>query len=267
MKLKSAIIGFVKWIALVTYILVALSFVGNRSNMVTCSSINIEIADSLNNSFVTKSDVLKTIQKHNSNLIGIPIRMINTYEIEKQIANIQAVKNVDAFTTSDGKLNIRVNQRTPMVRIINRNGQSYYIDLEGQTLPLSRNYTSHVLVINGNITEPFEIGPNIKVMNWADKEINEQSPLICQLYDFAKFLHNDRFWKAQISQVYVASQNNIELIPRVGPHVVILGSLTDYETKLAKLKLFYQKALPDEGWNKYKTINLKYRNQIVCTKR
>jgi cell division protein FtsQ len=267
MNLKSAIFGFVKWVVLITYIFVALSFVSSRSSLVTCTSISIQIADSLSNSFVTKMDVLKTIEKHNSNLIGIPIKMINTHEIEQQIRNIQAVKSVDVYTTSNGKLNVRVDQRTPMVRIINRKGQSYYIDHEGQTLPLSNKYTSHVLVINGNITEPFEIGPNIKVMNWADKEIDEQSPLICRLYDFAKYINNDKFWKAQISQVYVVNSTNIELIPRVGPHVVILGNLNDYEIKLEKLKLFYEKALPEEGWNKYKTINLKYRNQIVCTKR
>jgi cell division protein FtsQ len=264
---KSAIFGFIKWVLLITYIAFSLAFVSSKSHLVTCTSINIEIVDSLNNLFVTKADVRRVVEKHNSNLIGIPIKMINTHKIEEQIANIQAVKSVDVYKTIDGKLNIRIDQRTPMVRIINRYGQSYYIDNEGQTLPLSNKYTSHVLIINGNIIEPFDIGPNVKVMSWAGKEINEQTPLICRLYDFAKFINNDQFWNAQIAQVYVGSPSNIELIPRVGPHTILLGSLDDYETKLAKLKLFYERALPEEGWNKYNQINLKYRNQIVCTKR
>jgi len=83
----------------------------------------------------------------------------------------------------------------------------------------------------------------------------------------AQFIYNDELWRAQIAQVYVDNPNNIELIPRVGPHTIILGSADNFEHKLAKLRIFYQTALPEEGWNKYKQINLKYSNQIVCTKR
>ncbi|PKP36574.1 MAG: hypothetical protein CVT98_07520 [Bacteroidetes bacterium HGW-Bacteroidetes-15] len=267
MKWKSAIFGFTRWMLAIAYLIIALAFVSKRSNVITCESINIIIADSLDNSFVKKADVLRTIEKHNSNLIGIPLKMINTLKIEQELTSMQAVKKVDVFTTNNGKLNVRVDQRRPMVRIINRYGQGYYIDHEGQILSLSSKYTSHVLIINGNIIEPFEINSSIRVMDWAGEEINEHTPLICKLYDFATFITNDNFWSAQISQIYVDNPENIELIPRVGPHTVILGNLDGYETKLEKLKLFYERALPEEGWNKYKEINLKYRNQIVCTKR
>lgn len=267
MNWKSAIFGFTKWVLVVTYLAISLAFVNNRSHLVTCTAINVIIADSLENAFVKKKDVLKAIEKNNSNLIGIPLKMINIYKIEEELSTLQAVKNVEVYKTNDGKLNVKIDQRSPMVRIINRYGQGYYIDHEGQILPLSNKYTSHVLVINGNIIEPFEINSSIKVMDWAGTEINEHTPLICRLYEFAQFITNDKFWKAQISQIYVDSPSNIELIPRVGPHTVMLGSIDDYEMKLAKLKLFYERALPEEGWNKYKEINLKYRNQIVCTKR
>lgn len=267
MRWKSALFGFTKWVLAIAYIVAALSFVNRRSSVVTCSEINIIIADSLENSFVRKKDVLKAIEKSNSNLIGIPLKMINTHKIEQELSSMQAVKRVEAFTTNNGALNVIVDQRRPMVRIINRYGQGYYIDHEGQILPLSSKYTSHVLVINGNIIEPFEINSSVKVMDWAGSEVNEHTPLICKLYDFASFVTNDEFWNAQITQVYVESPYHIELIPRVGPHTVILGSLDDYKTKLAKLRVFYERALPEEGWNKYKEINLKYRNQIVCTKR
>lgn len=267
MRWKSALIGFTKWVLAITYIVVALSFVSKRSSVLTCASINVIIADSLENSFVKKIDVLKAIEKHNSNLIGIPLKMINTHKIEQELSTLQAVKKVEAYTTNDGSLNIVIDQRRPMVRIINRYGQGYYIDHEGQILPLSSKYTSHVLVINGNIIEPFEINSSVKVMDWAGTELNEHTPLICRLYDFASFVTSDEFWNAQIAQVYVESPTHIELIPRVGPHTVIMGDLDKFETKLEKLKLFYERALPEEGWNKYKEINLRYRNQIVCTKR
>ncbi len=267
MNWKLAILNFVKWLLVVSYLAVSLAFVSSRSHQVSCSSINIIIADSIENQFITKAEILKTLERHYSNLIGIPLKMINTHEIEDHLTSMQALKRVDAYKTLDGKLTIRVEQRKPMMRVINRYGQSYYIDIEGEIVPLSSKYTSHVLVVNGNIIEPFEIGSKVRVMDWAGDVMNEHTPLICRLYDFARYVTNNNFWNAQISQVYVNSPTNIELIPRVGPHTVILGSLDGYEKKLEKLKLFYERALPEEGWNKYKEINLKYRNQIVCTKR
>jgi cell division protein FtsQ len=264
---KIALWNFSQWLMVITYLVVALSFASNKAEMAVCSSIDINIADSLNNAFVTKSDVLKTLEREHSNFIGIPLSMINTHILEQQIKAMQAVKGAEVYKTAEGKLAINIEQRKPIVRIINRQGQSYYIDVEGRTLPLSSKFTSHVLIINGNITEPFNIEPNIEVLKWTGKNITNESPLICQLYDFAKFIVNDPFWRAQITQIYVDNPNSIELIPRVGPHTVILGNLDEYRTKLAKLKLFYERALPEEGWNKYKEINLKFKNQIVCTKR
>jgi len=267
MRYKKAIIGLTKWMLTIAYLVVALSFVSKREQQLTCKGINIEISDSLTNAFVTKADVLKDIEKHHSNLIGIPIKMINTLAIEQSLANMQAVSSVNAYKTSSGLLNVSIEQRKPMVRIINRRGNSYYIDHEGQILPLSSKYTSHVLIVNGNIVEPYKVNSKVRVTDWVSKNKNEPQPLACRLFDFAKFINNDKFWEAQISQVYVVDQNNIELIPRVGPHTILLGSLEGYEQKMEKLKLFYEQALTEEGWNKYKQINLKYRNQIVCTKR
>jgi cell division protein FtsQ len=264
---KVVLWNFTKWLLVGIYLIVALSFAKSRSSMVTCSTININIADSLTNAFVTKADVLKTIEREHSNLIGIPLSMINTHEIEQRLGAMQAVKTAEVYKTINGSISIDIEQRKPIVRIINRQGQSYYIDVEGRTLPLSNKFTSHVLVVNGNISEPFKIEPNIQIMKWASGKRPTETPLICQLFDFARYVNSDPFWRAQITQVYVDNPSHIELIPRVGPHTVIMGSLDDYQTKLAKLKLFYERALPEEGWNKYKEINLKYKNQIVCSKR
>jgi cell division protein FtsQ len=267
MKWKSALWNFTKWLLVLTYLVSTLAFVNKRTSMTTCSSIRISIADSLDNAFVTKYDVLKAIEKEHSNLIGIPLSMINTHIIEQNLSAMQAVKKAEVYKTIDGTLSVSIEQRIPMMRVINRYGKSYYIDIDGQILPLSNKFTSHVIVVNGNIVEPFEIEPNIRILDWANNKIDEHSPLICRLFDFARFISNSPFWKAQITQIYVDSPSQIELIPRVGPHTVILGSLEDFEIKMAKLKLFYERALPEEGWNKYKEINLKYKNQVVSTKR
>jgi len=265
-KWLKIVLNILKWTMVFAYFIVILSFVSSKSHQVICSKINVTISDSLNNALITYRDVLHLIEKKNDSPIGKPLWMINTHELEQRFRTQNTVKDVAIYKTSNGQLNVNVTQRIPMVRIINKQNQSYYIDSEGQLLPLSKNYTSHVLVINGHISEPFKISPNVRVMDWADTSGNESCPLICKLYLLAKFINEDSFWNAQIAQIYVEGPNDIELIPRVGLHVVQLGDLSNIETKFKKLKLFYEQALPAEGWNKYKTVNLKYKNQIVCTK-
>ena len=84
---------------------------------------------------------------------------------------------------------------------------------------------------------------------------------------FALFLQENDFWNNQIEQIYVNPDNEVELIPRVGNHRIVLGSFADFEEKLDNLRLFYEKAIPKVGWEKYSIISLKYKDQIVCTKR
>lgn len=261
------VVNIIKWSLLTAYIIVILSFVNGKSNQLVCTSININIKDSLESAFITKHDVLKTLEKKNDTPIGKPLWAINTHEMEQRFLTQHVIKSIAIYKTANGALNVNITQRKPMVRIINKHGKGYYIDNDGLVLPLSRNYTSHVLVMNGKITEPFEIAPNVRLTDWAPTDEADETTMIYKIYELAKFITDAPFWNAQITQVYVDGPNDIELIPRVGSHIVQLGSPDDLEAKFKKLKLFYERALPTEGWNKYKIINLKYKNQIVCTKR
>jgi cell division protein FtsQ len=81
------------------------------------------------------------------------------------------------------------------------------------------------------------------------------------------YLNNDSFWSAQIDQIYVDSHDEIDLIPRVGNHVIHLGTTGDMEDKFRNLRAFYDKVLPEVGWNMYSNINIEYKDQIVCRRR
>ena len=87
------------------------------------------------------------------------------------------------------------------------------------------------------------------------------------LYKFAVFLQNNSFWNAQVEQIHVLPSRNVELVPRVGDHLIYLGRLDNYENKLKRVKAFYEKALNQVGWNKYSRINVEFGNQIICTKK
>lgn len=267
MRSKAKIaLGIAKWSLLAAYLLTTLSFADRKTQALICTGIEVKITDSMENRFVRSKDVVELIEQRMYSPIGHPLKQINTLQMEEYLSEILASRSVSAYKTSEGKLRVRIEQRNPIMRIINRNGRSFYIDSDGKVFPLSSKFTSHVLVVNGNISETFEAGREVcepvEGSNPAEKP-----PLICGLFQLARYIAEDSFWNAQIAQVYVDSPNSIELIPRVGPHVILLGSIEDYEGKLSKLKLFYEQALPVEGWNKYKLVNLKYNNQIICTKR
>ncbi len=267
MSWKRIVIHTIIWSSLIAYLVISFGFISNRNREVICTGIRVRVVDSLENSFISAVDIKRLIDRKGITPIGKPLWTINTYEIESKLANLMAVRDVQAYKTANGLLSIKVKQRKPIVRVFNKYGQSYYIDDEGMIMPLSDRYAAHVLVVNGNIAEPFPIRANVDIKIWEDSLINGSQPLINQVYNFAKTIANDDFWNAQIAQLYVERDNDIEIIPRVGSHLIILGGLEGYESKLNKLKLFYQDALPAEGWNKYKMINLKYKNQIICTKR
>ena len=92
-----------------------------------------------------------------------------------------------------------------------------------------------------------------------------------KLINFVKFVDSDDFWKAFIVQIHVVGSQagdgydpDIEIVPRAGDQVIMLGSVDGYEQKLVKLLSFYRHAVAYEGWNCCSYINLKYKDQIVC---
>ncbi|MCB9000683.1 MAG: hypothetical protein H6537_01740 [Bacteroidales bacterium] len=254
------------WLAMLVYLVYALNFSKGKTKDVVCKNIRVDVLDSSQFQMVKATEIRKRLLGKEFNLIGKPLNEINTSILEDELSQIAAVRNVEVFKTANGTLCVNVEQRIPIVRVFNAKNQSYYIDNEGSILPFRVKLAANVLIVNGNIHEPFAIKPNMSVLSIPDSA-SRNNLLIKQIFQFARFINSNSFWKAQVSQLYVNNSNNIELVPTVGPHIVLLGNLTNFKNKLAKLELLYKKALPVEGWNKYSIINLKYSNQIVCTKR
>ena len=118
-------------------------------------------------------------------------------------------------------------------------------DENGKRMPLSKVYTARTLVITGNV-------------HFTEKG---------DLFLLAKFIAENPFWKAQIMQVHAENNGDLILIPRVGYQQIVFGKPINIATKFSKLKLFYEKGISEGGWNNYSHINLKFKNQIVCTKK
>ena len=153
----------------------------------------------------------------------------------------------------NNEIKIQVSQRQPIIRVIHIRGVDYYIDDAGLKVPASPNFTAHVPIVAGNIKDSAGVEGELKTQNTKD------------IFTLAKFIRENDFWKAQIEQVIVSPDAEFELIPKIADHVVILGTLENLETKMNKLMTFYKEGLSNVGWDQYKTINLKFEDQVVAT--
>ena len=250
------------WLGITFYMVIVLGMIEKRVDQTPCQKVFVEINDSAENHFVSEQEIYSKILTHDKDLFGKPLNAIRTDEVEKFVANDPFVKNVQAYKTMNGQLNIRVDQREPIARVLNYKGQGYYIDKLGFIMPVSPYFTARVLIINGwNLTG---IKPGV---NLTEVQSGKVKNTLKEIYQLALFINNDPFWKAQIEQIYVSKDSEFTFIPRVGSHTIIFGELSNYERKFKKLYALYEQGLSREGWNKYSTINLKFNNQVVCTKK
>ncbi len=248
------------WVLIIAFLIVSFSFVSDRYFVLVCKNINVIILDSSENSFIYKKDIVNFLTKSSNNIIGKQMKYINTEDLEEKIEEQTLVEKSNIYKTVDGSINVLIDQRNPVIRIFPKKGDSYYIDEKGKFMALSTKYASHLIVANGNIPGNINYKKSKDIYSYKDQRLID-------LFDLVNYLKNNEFWNSQIEQIYVRSNNDFELIPRVGSHIILLGNIDNLEKKLRNLKAVYKEGFSKESWIKYHYINLKYENQVICTKR
>jgi cell division protein FtsQ len=256
-------LDIVFWIGLTAYIFAAMSFVSLRKGEMICTSVEVCILDSMRRHFVTVQDILQVVDHPSQKLRGKLLDSINSMRLEERLAQLAPVRRAEVYKTGNGTVHVDILQRSPVLRIINRYGESYYLDETGQTLKHTSRYSVHVLVANGYIDRRTPERNGLSQIETAQGKRN----IVKELFDLAVWIGASKFWNAQIQQIYVREDGDFELIPRVGAHVILFGKCEKIDEKFSKLEALYRNGFNVTGWNKYDVINLKYDGQIVCTKR
>jgi len=243
-----------------------LGFAKSLRNSETLKSIEIVIENDSLNHFITKDDVMQLLNDQGFRVVGEKMKDINLHRLETLLGQHAGVKKIDAFCSIEGILHIQITQRNPMLRIFDTTGENYYIDEDGYLMPTLSNYTARVPVATGFISDPaFKLGITMQQIDESDSL--RKVCIVDDLYKLSKAIQNDTFLQAQIVQIQVNDEKEFELIPLVGADEIIVGDISDLNEKIEKLKLFYSQSLPSAGLNTYKTINLKYKGQVVGVKR
>jgi len=255
------------WVSIVGAFFVSVGFTEHRRSETLCKEVVINVEDSAGNSFIDQNDILQTIQDKFGKLEGKRLLSINISLLEKIIDNNPFVLKAEVFSTIDGKLKIDVRQRNPVVRIINAFNESYYIDDRGSLMPLSDKYTARVVVANGSIFNKEKDQGVRKATIESAADTAFHPTVLEKVFILSNYIVHHDFWNAQIEQIYINSDGEMELIPRVGNHTIVFGDEKEMDEKFNKLLTFYEEGLSKTGWNQYRTINLTFKDQVVCTKR
>ena len=222
-----------------------------------CTGLNVVIADSSMNRFVSKADVKKFLDKEYGEYVGMPLDSIDLAKVEKIIDGRSAVNKSEAYTTRDGMLNVKVTQRTPVVRFQKSDG-GFYADAEGFLFPLQSSYASRVQVIDGDIP--------LKANSGYMGEITDEKERawLGKVIDLVNYMENSRTWKDKIVQITVCDGGELIMVPREGKERFHFGQPDEIQEKFRKMEKYYTAVVPAKGEKEYSVVNLEYDGQIVC---
>lgn len=219
-----------------------------------CTSIQIElVGENTAALFMDEKEILQIIHEQGVKE-GLPIGDVNLNALERYLQTIRWVKNVELFLDNTQTLQVKIEQRIPIARIFTASGNSFYIDKEGLQLPLKQLTVLRLPVFTNFPSD-------------QEKLSKPDSVLLNDILHFTKAVASDSFFMAQTAQVNIATNGDFELVPSVGDHLVLIGSVENIEDKLNRLYTFYKKVWVQSGLNAYQVIDCRFDNQIVALKK
>ena len=210
-----------------------------------CREVNIVVSDGAVNGFLDKEEIKMLLQRTRCYPVGDQMSHVDVRAIEEQLLRNPFVSRAQCYKTQTGHVNIVINQRLPVIRVKADNGDDYYVDEQGKIMPNTR-FASNLVIATGSISRQYAT---------------------TALKDMGRFLLQSPLWSSQVEQLHVLADGTVEMVPRVGDHIVYLGSPTNLERKLTRLEKFYKYGLSQAGWNKYSYISVEFDNQIICKKK
>lgn len=234
-------------------------FVEMQQKSKRCMGIIVKLDEKAEYPFFTEQDIENLLTlKGVDVIVGMSFSKINLKGLEKRVLKNRLIKKCEVFRDLSGNLVVSIEQQRPVGRLINTTtvekqtlsaSQGGYLTETGDIVPLSVRFAARTVLVSGDF---FDKKQNLKTLKGQ------------QLITFLKNLQKNPFWKAQVAEVIVDKDTELTLVPQVGQHQIDFGLPDDIEVKFKKLKVFYKTILPLKGWDKYKRVSVKFKNQIVC---
>lgn len=266
MKIFLKILLLVLWLGLAAGAVVLMSFSNRNHEIKPCTGLVVELREAGPDPLFTANDLKKQLTERFGKMEKQVLADIEVEKIISFLAKNPSIDYVDAHITVEGKVVVEVTPCQPLVRIISREGISFYLDVNGKLIPANPYYPSRVVVANGEFDIPLKTGKNIFREKGGRVEASPQAKSLADIHMLAGLMQSDSVLNALIEQIYIKADGNIRLATKAGNHSIEFGDTSDALQKFDNLKIFYKQGLPRTGWQKYRVINLTYKNQVVCTK-
>lgn len=185
-------------------------------------------------------------------LEGTELGRLDVERMERVLEEDPFVRDAQTYVDQHNILHLDVEQREPLLRVLDNKGGNYYLDQGGNKMPPSKNFAARVVVATGNIA-----AYTLKFREKKRSSLND-------VFQVAQKLAEDDFFRVFVQQIHVNSDGEIVLVPLVGDQKIILGDAKKLDEKLERLKIFYREGMPYAGWQTYQSINLSYADQVVC---
>lgn len=231
-----------------------MSLVSAKDDVQQCKTLKVVVEGK--ETFIDQQDISRMIDHKFGAIVGRDLKSIKVQQIEAELEKLPYVSRAEVHLDMDGTVQVTVQQREVVLRVINKAGREYYVDRSGKKVPVTLKYVPHVMVASGNIAEGYT-QPLEKI----------ESKLVQDLMGVVDHVLGDDLWENQIVQIYVNEQRDIELVPRVGKEILVIGSADSLDYKLKRLEVYYKNILPKVGSEAYEKVNVKYGGQIICERR
>lgn len=243
---------------LLTGVLLGAYLLGDhKRGQTVCDKIEITIIDSLKTPFVTTESIREYLAADYGKIIGMPIDSIDLYKIESILNNKGAILDSDAYLTNKGILSISITQRKPAIRF-QTSSYGFYCDINGYLLPLQPNFSTDVLIIDGNIPLDMEDCRN------GRPESPENELWLDKILKMAKYINGSKIWRDRIAQINCNDSGELTIVPKEGKEIFLFGHPEDIDSKFDKMQMYYERILAEKGEDAYNVVDLRFKKQIVC---
>ena len=230
---------------LAAYVVLAAIWAHAEASKNSCKGIDIQIVEGNATDSVTRRGVLAEINRYPEKIVGTQIPAVDTRKLEQYLKSFSQFEDVVCSFNTNGRLNVKVTPMVPELRVF-EDSASYYINKDGKKMTSKANFFVDVPVVSGNFNDQFKPSDILPVTRFISSD-----PVLSQL----------------IGMVRADDSDNIILVPRIHGHVINFGDTNRLPEKKKALMAVYRKVLPYKGWEEYDTISVKFRGQVVATRR
>ncbi len=246
--MKSVTKVILKWgclVLLLSYVILTAAWSQDEASRHVCRKINVYVDAAPPLDSIVRNGVIEELKHYPGKIMGVPINQIDTRGINRYLGALNTFETVNSMVSASGELRIDVMPMIPVMRVF-VGDKSFYINKDGKHIASNAEFFNDVPVVSGRFTRKFQPSHVL--------------PLV-------RFIRNDETMHELTSMIEARDSHNLLIIPKIAGHVINFGDTTRLEAKRNALRLFYRKVLPYKGWDEYDTISVKYRGQIVATRR